>query len=166
MLHCNQIINNKKHYSKIYDEFFKDSICVCKTCKGFHERFFSFNYQLISVVASSKLTDCSFKWKKKNLNILSFLNLFFFYLDVSSKYLTENIFFYNSTCILLHFISYFTLRIRLPLYHNTHGSARSQALNIFKSLQNCLEYVTDCFEESSSSCRAGDDNLPSITAAI
>lgn len=166
MLHCNQIINNKKHYSKIYDEFFKDSICVCKTCKGFHERFFSFNYQLISVVASSKLTDCSFKWKKINLNILSFLNLFFFYLDVSSKYLTENIFFYNSTCILLHFISYFTLRIRLPLYHNTHGSARSQALNIFKSLQNCLEYVTDCIEESSSSCRAGDDNLPSITAAI
>lgn len=166
MLHCNQIINNKKHYSKIYDEFFKDSICVCKTCKGFHERFFSFNYQLISVVASSKLTDCSFKWKKNSKYIELFKPFFFLSRCVFKIFDRKHFFFYNSTCILLHFISYFTLRIRLPLYHNTHGSARSQALNIFKSLQNCLEYVTDCFEESSSSCRAGDDNLPSITAAI
>lgn len=166
MLHCNQIINNKKHHSKIYDKFFNDCICVCKTCRSFHERFLSFNNQLISVVVSSKLTDCSFKWKKKILNILSFSNLsLFFYLEVSWKYLTESIF-YNITCILLRFISYFTLRIRIPPYHDTHGSARSQALNIFKSLQNCLEYVTDCFEESSISCRAGDDNLPLITAAI
>lgn len=166
MLHCNQIINNKKHYSKIYDEFFKDSICVCKTCKGFHERFFSFNYQLISVVASSKLTDCLFKWKKNSKYIELFKPFFFFLSRCVFKIFDRKHFFYNSTCILLHFISYFTLRIRLPLYHNTHGSARSQALNIFKSLQNCLEYVTDCFEELSISSRAGDDNLPSITAAI